>query len=63
MRLSRTARVKATTDAKGTVAWSDLRAGWYEVRVYKKGFVREVNTVYLPGGEANTVTLGGAGSG
>ena len=63
VKLGRTARVKATTDAKGTVAWSDLRAGWYEVRVYKKDFVREVSTVYLPGGEANTVTLGGAGSG
>ena len=63
VKLSRTARAKATTDAKGTVAWSDLRAGWYEVRAYKKGFVREVSTVYLPGGEANTVTLGGASGG
>ncbi len=62
VKLGRTAQVKATTDAKGTVAWSDLRAGWYEVRVYKKGSTGEVITVYLPGGETNTITLGEARS-
>ena len=56
VRLGHANQVKAMTDAKGTVAWSDLR-GWYELRVYKKGFERVVTKVHLPGVEAKTITL------
>ena len=57
VRLGHANQVKAMTDAKGAVAWSDLRGGWYELRVYKKGFERVATSVHLPGWEANTVTL------